>query len=417
MATTTAATPDKLPTGEEDSLQESRRSVTKEQWKNLLQRLADDDDDDDVPDDDGGLDDDDLDADSNHASGIPWMNATPQRPVRSSVASSIAGAETITTENGTPVAETDPELNELNRDLDATADNLADLEIEFAEEFKNVAMGLSSVFADWNTSQQDLISASTPHPPNGALITDESLRSEFGISMRSADIGTSIRSIKQHSRRMNHLKRDMELSFKQLFKQENLRKQNEAAEIAAKRQSDASAVEVPTQIAVLDTEKEINATEVDKESNKATQDPATKSGETAVEEESVQKEPIETETTKQIDKSEGQASTQADAAQVEERAMVVHDDEKVNFWFGRIWSAIESLLAKRRAHRLARQLEAQRKREAAREAELNDRSIVKSFWRLFLFAGRGGNPAPAPAPEPSPTTTDPAKAMKAEVID
>ena len=60
------------------------------------------------------------------------------------------------------------------------------------------------------------------------MITDDSIQSEFGTSMRS-NVGTSIQSLLQHTRHMNHIKRDMENTFRQSVKQqESIRRKGAA---------------------------------------------------------------------------------------------------------------------------------------------------------------------------------------------
>lgn len=212
-----AKLPSNAPKEAENSdFHDSRRSVAKEQWRNLLEQFAQHQDDQDIGDE--------LNLSfAQSESDLPAENAAGQR---ASTTSTVVGAATVATGIGTAA-----ELNNLNRDLEESAANLADLEIEFTEELQAISMGISSAFDQWNSSEHDMMTAASLQFLQGQqVLTDESIRSEFGTSMRS-EVGTSIRSIRQHTRHMNHIKRDMENTFREnVKKQENIQRKSVAAE-------------------------------------------------------------------------------------------------------------------------------------------------------------------------------------------
>ena len=290
----------KLPQPNEEQAEngefhDSRRSVAKEQWRNLLEQFVQHQEDQEFPDDQELPDGLQQPSFVRSDSDLSIENAGGQH--RSSIITAtgtVTGAATVATEQTGTAAE----LNEMNRDLEDTADNLADLEIEFEAELQAISMGISSAFEQWNSSEHDMMTAASLQgfAPGQQLLTDESIRSEFGTSMRS-DIGTSIRSIRQHTRHLNYIKKDMENTFREnVKKQETMRRKSVAGD---------------SQIVAF------------------------------------------------------------------EEDMVV--DAKFNNWFGKVWSVIEELLARRRARREAAQIAAQK----AREAAMADRTRVKSFWQLF----------------------------------
>ena len=126
---------------------DSRHSVSKEQWRNLLEQFVQHQEDQDFPDEV---------AQTSFVRSESDFSAEGHKHRASATTSTVVGAATVATGAGTAA-----ELNELNRDLEDTADNLADLEIEFTEELQTISMGISSAFEQWNASEHDMMTVAS----------------------------------------------------------------------------------------------------------------------------------------------------------------------------------------------------------------------------------------------------------------
>ena len=122
----TSLAPPNTNTNDHDtnSINDSRHTVAKEQWRNLLEQFV------------AHEEVQELEESCLNATDSGEFSVVGKR--RSSIATVATAANTI------------QQLDELNQDLEHTADNLADLEIEFTEDMQMLHMGFESAFEQWN---------------------------------------------------------------------------------------------------------------------------------------------------------------------------------------------------------------------------------------------------------------------------